>query len=481
MTFPYTRQVPRISLCVYFEKRKLVDSLHFIFEPWWNLWKERIANSVFLLPLIKANVEPIRLQQILPTFPYFQLLQFNQLVEDLGLNGSSYLDTYIRTSGQWVQHTISSVRIVDTQERLLYKVRRSLMEGLSEDDCISLREEIQMQSRNARPNPSCTGNSPSPASTQSPNKSSGQATVRTSPDAQSPNPLKRSAPQGDNDETRQSPKIHVTNGYYMAHSGASTMVSSPVSGTSQSNGSTSNVTSPQSSTQDQDNSVYMYQSFYGTSSGSQGSPEASNVLPHYLLSPPTAAPPIPYHPHPPLKRWPNDYTVSELSAGFHAMDLLISQSPTGANMTQRTAFERVFGSRYVKSTVCRHRAVWRKAPRLLREQFEAMGTDERACWGEFVRRVENRPPGKHSTHDLMSPTQGSNMGYHQSQSTPEEEDVHGQESVMNSMQNQGWSYRLCHYELRFTKSNVYLVSSNQNNNGMQNSRDSFSVSSQTTG
>ena len=30
----------------------------------------------------------------------------------------------------------------------------------------------------------------------------------------------------------------------------------------------------------------------------------------------------------------------------------------------------------------------------MREQFEAMGGDERACWGEFVRRVEGRPPGK---------------------------------------------------------------------------------------
>ncbi|KAF8905734.1 hypothetical protein CPB84DRAFT_562766 [Gymnopilus junonius] len=375
--------------------------------------------------------------------------RFTQLVQDLGLNDSSYLDTYYPLTGQWVQHTISTVRMVESQERLLYKVRRSLIEeGLSEAQCVSLREEIQMLSRNIRSNPSCTADAPSPVSTHTPSKSSGQATVKTNSDTQSPNPLKRSAPRGDGDETRHSPKIHVSNGYYMTHSGTSTMVSSPVSGTSPSNGSTSNVTSPQSSTQDE-NSVFMYQSFYGGSSGSQGSPEASNVLPHYLLSPQASAP-IPYHPHPPLKRWPNDYTVSELSAGFHAMDLLISQSPTGANMTQRTAFERVFGSRYVKSTVCRHRAVWRKAPRLLREQFEAMGTDERACWGEFVRRVENRPPGKHSSLDMMSPAPGGGLGHYPSQSTPEEEDVHGQESVMSSIQSQ--------------------VSSNQNNNAMQNSR-----------
>ncbi|KAG2351675.1 hypothetical protein BDR07DRAFT_1500675 [Suillus spraguei] len=49
--------------------------------------------------------------------------------------------------------------------------------------------------------------------------------------------------------------------------------------------------------------------------------------------------------------------------------------------------------------------------------FEGMGTDERAVWGEFVRRVEGRPSGKpgsgeelalHGTmrRDECSPTYG---------------------------------------------------------------------------
>ena len=127
------------------------------------------------------------------------------------------------------------------------------------------------------------------------------------------------------------------------------------------------------------------------------------------------------------------------------MDLLIASSPSGASMTQRMAFERVFGSRYVKSTVCRHRAVWRKAPRALREQFELMGSDDRACWGEFVRRVENRPSAKNQNSvDLMAtPTGGGNMGgYHDQQSPPEVEEAHGAEvhgaEVIGSMQTRGW-------------------------------------------
>lgn len=118
------------------------------------------------------------------------------------------------------------------------------------------------------------------------------------------------------------------------------------------------------------------------------------------------------------------------------MDLLISHASSTGGMTQRQAFERVFGCRYVKSTVCRHRAVWRKANQHLREQFEALGSDERAFWGEFVRRVEGRPPGKSgSIPDLMmTPSPTATLEYQS------DEDVRGQEGVMNPLQNQGLSF-----------------------------------------
>ena len=60
----------------------------------------------------------------------------------------------------------------------------------------------------------------------------------------------------------------------------------------------------------------------------------------------------------PGKRWPNDYAVCEIAAGFAQMDKLTAATPS---LTQRAAFERVFGCRYVKSTVCRHRGVWKRA------------------------------------------------------------------------------------------------------------------------
>ena len=381
---------------------------------------------------LQANTDPIRLHQMLPTFPCFQLSQFSTLIEDLGLTPSSYLDTYIPMSRHWEQHTISSVRIVESQQRLLYKLRRSLIDGLSEDECISFREEIQMQtSYDLQSQISASAN----GSISSPRSSNTQRTspiIITNQGRQSRIPLKRAAPLGDLQESGRSSKVHIPNSYYVPNSGASSTASettSPGAGPSPSDTSSS-VADPQSN--DQDANVYVYQPvFYGqapTNASSDATP-----LPQYLLT--TAAPPpIPYHPHPPLKRWPNDYTVSEISNGFHAMDMLISRSSSSSSMTQHIAFERVFGSRYVKSTVCRHRTIWRKAHQTVREQFESMGADDRACWGEFVRRVEGRPPGKNAGPDVMSQTTGNTLPY---QTPTNGGDVHAQDPGMNSMQNQG--------------------------------------------
>ena len=79
------------------------------------------------------------------------------------------------------------------------------------------------------------------------------------------------------------------------------------------------------------------------------------------------------------------------------MDLLIANRASSGAMTQRQAFEQVFGCRYIKSTLCRHQALWRKANNTTKEYSEALGTDsdEGAFWGEFVKRVEGRQPGKH--------------------------------------------------------------------------------------
>jgi hypothetical protein len=110
---------------------------------------------------------------------------------------------------------------------------------------------------------------------------------------------------------------------------------------------------------------------------------------------------------------------------------LISRSSRHSNMTQRIAFERVFGSHYIKITVCRHKTIWRKAHQTIRDKFESMGEDDRAYWTEFVNVWRGRPPGKNAGPDVVSQTNSLNC-----QTPSNGEDVHSQDPGMNSMQNQ---------------------------------------------
>ncbi|KAF9269866.1 hypothetical protein L218DRAFT_953502 [Marasmius fiardii PR-910] len=334
--------------------------------------EDDLKRMVTIVFWYSPDAEPLRLQQIAPQFPLFQLSRFTSLVTDLGLTENSYLDTYNHQFGSWEQHTISTIRIIDRNQRLLYRIRRSLLNGLREDECLTLEEEIEMQPPPTSPSSKRLASDGEhllpppkkrpPAATQFLDASTSRSSERSSSgalkDASVPPPMSPAPPLS------MFPKS-PDNGHGYA------------------------------------SSAYQ-QNFFNA-------PETIETvtLPMHLVSPPSEPAPIPYHPHPPLRRWPNDYTVAQLAQGFLALEALSSHShvmvitPEGErvsvatpNMSQKAAFERVFRSRYVKSTVCRHRSVWKRAPREIREEFESYGDDERGSWGEFVRRVEGKPPGK---------------------------------------------------------------------------------------
>lgn len=125
------------------------------------------------------------------------------------------------------------------------------------------------------------------------------------------------------------------------------------------------------------------------------------------------------------------------------MDALVAQSANGSTMTHKAAFERVFGSRYVKSTVCRHRGVWKKAHVSLKARYEAMGHDERAYWGEFVRHVEGRPSSLRVAGPNSGLNSASNASLVQRQGVTSEDEEGGpvdEAHVIKSLQgNQGES------------------------------------------
>ncbi|KAI0092890.1 hypothetical protein BDY19DRAFT_926960 [Irpex rosettiformis] len=294
--------------------------------------EESRQRSITLVFWYKAGCEPIRLHEEIATFPLFSLAQAAQLVKDLGLLPNTYIDAYNPQAGTWEQQTITTVRQVHSEQRLLFRMRKSLLEGLKDQECLSLENEIRMQ----------------PLGLQN-----GQ--VLSSPQRS----LKR--PMPDTATTDASPP--AAKQFRAAGPGPFVVKQQ-----------TNNVATPQA-----------YQS-----PGTSHSPMPNPHL-HQSLSPDQqqsignamaidSSPPLPAG----AKRWPNDYHVCEISAGLDRVDDLVSQTPS---VTQKAAFERVFGCRYVKSTVCRHRSVWKRADNNLREQFKRMGTVERALWGEFVKKT----------------------------------------------------------------------------------------------
>jgi hypothetical protein len=296
---------------------------------------------------------------------------------------------------------IETVRLVVSEQRVLYKLRKSLLEDLAEEECPGLQEEIS-----AQPHMEQNGK---------------HAFVPHTPTT---GPIKRRAPDITPESTPPN-KYYISDGTYqgMAQSAQaqpihqygmpvaqpqtfpqslSTPTPKRVQGqavpihASNSQTQVQTTSSPPTSSATVSKPSFGYSSQLDLYQGVTSEPplptrnSSASTLMSRPSPPESSKAPIPHHPHPPLKRWPNDYSVQEVSVGFDQMDALANAQPS---ITQRVAFERVFGCRYVKSTVCRHRAVWRRADEDLRSAFVKLGRDERAMWGEFVRRVEGRASG----------------------------------------------------------------------------------------
>jgi hypothetical protein len=303
---------------------------------------------------------------------------------------------------------ITTVRTIETDQRLLYKLRKSLLSGLSDEECRGLPEELVLQSKKKHAASILTQNSMKRPATEH---------------VEGP-PAKRLFPEGYPHPMYIPPMGYIYPQVPLGHPMSAPPAASP-----------SNANSPEGEI-----SSSMPTPYPGppTTPMSAQSPNSPGQYPMASPSSATrAGAPFPQHPHPPLKRWPNDYTVSEIAAGFRQMDTLIAQTPSA---TQRVAFERVFGCRYVKSTVCRHRGVYRKADATVRNAFEGMGTDERAVWGEFVRRVEGRPSGKPGQGERGEEPVLQGVPHEGGpQSSPVQEEQHGETNTVPLMDSLGQS------------------------------------------
>ncbi|KAI9448394.1 hypothetical protein H4582DRAFT_86178 [Lactarius indigo] len=358
--------------------------------------EELFKRSVMLVIWYKAHTTPLRLLHPLPTFPFLQLSQFPSLLSSLSLTQNSFVDAYNASTAQWEQHMIETVRLVASEQRVLYKLRKSLLDGLTEEECPGLQEEVSAQPRMEQ-----NGKLPYPP--QPPSGSLKRRATDVTPDSTPPN--KYYIPDGMYPSTPQQVQTHQMHQFGVPVTQAQTYPQNlstpkrmqgqaiPIHATNSQSQVQTTSSPPSSSGTLPKPFVYSQQLelYPGAAPESLVATNGSSPVHQSRPSPPASSKaPIPHHPHPPLKRWPNDYSVQEVSVGFDQMDALASSQPS---LTQRAAFERVFGCRYVKSTVCRHRAVWRRAEDDVRDAFIKLGRDERAMWGEFVRRVEGRASG----------------------------------------------------------------------------------------
>ncbi|KAL6304119.1 hypothetical protein BKA93DRAFT_785116 [Sparassis latifolia] len=322
--------------------------------------EESLRRTVTLVFWYQANSEPIRLHQEISIFPFFQLSQFTQLIADLQLPSTAYVDTYNPDTRTWEQQALSAVRVVDSNQRLLYRTRRSLLEGLMDNECPGLADEVAMQ--------------PSALTTRLPPRVSiGKRSAAEIGPTLTPSP------------PAKCPRSESCQGYFtgvsqhsspgnQACSASSSLTSSPTGSPT----TTLGQQSPSDVPPAQQQALLTQHSAYVPTSGrhllASRSPSTAQS--------PTSSDGAGASRFSGKRHWPTDFTVAEVHAGLRQMDAEVAAQPA---LTQSVAFARVFNCKYVKSTVCRHKAVWRSAGR---DVLEAVG--ERTLWSEFVKRVEGR-------------------------------------------------------------------------------------------
>jgi hypothetical protein len=305
------------------------------------------------------------------------------IMSGLGLTPQSLVESYDRFTGQWIQQMVDSIRLVENEQRLLYKVRQGLQDGFDDSECPGLQNEIAWRTHYGQ------GVSESPVvrsvlsgAAGTPDVVSGGYTPAD--DIYQYIYLPNDTPESTPPPTEAIPSTniqHPEQDAAPADNAVTALGTSPSTVTSTTLGNAC----PQvdcthkcadrelTLTWDKEN---MYTAEVYNNEKRKGEPTLKFVScsPHFF----------PKRPHPPLRRWPVDFTVSEVTHGFHRMRRYESLFQ---HDIRREAFQHVFGCKFVLREFQRHYDIWQNANPSLRARFEAMEDDENAMWGEFEQAV----------------------------------------------------------------------------------------------
>ncbi|KAI0829197.1 hypothetical protein BC628DRAFT_1359629, partial [Trametes gibbosa] len=385
---------------------------------------ESLNRSVTIVFWYQANTQPLRLHQEIPTFPLFSFNDLTELVEQLRISPKSYVDTFDPRACGWEQQQVSSVRRIESEQRLLYRMRRSLFDGLRDEECPGLEAELRLQEemRSSRANALQINSvrKRSGDSSLSPPVSKHHRSFSAHSFASSSTNVESPSSNGGSGSLFATPLPPVATSTFPNNAYSS----SPPSRQSQSLANA--LSSPQQAvavidtTPPERTNIELYESTLSDhgpfqlfappasrgGAGPSGAPpdpspseaaaptDSHSTAPHPQSSSTCSLPlavaalaPPQAHGSPVPRKWPNDFFVYEIAAGLRAMEAFAAAEPA---LKQDEVFRRAFALPYVKSTFCRHRALWRGAGEAVRREYEQLGRDPRACWGEFARRVEGR-------------------------------------------------------------------------------------------
>jgi hypothetical protein len=318
----------------------------------------------------------------------------------LGLTPLSLVESYDRAAGHWTQQTPETIHFVESEQRLLIKVRQGLQQGLNDHECPSLQNEIAWVTYSQgilAPPPDMLAESALSDAADRLEVVSGEY-ANPSDDIYQYLSLPDDSPEGTPPpphpicDTYAYPDQDIHLADFSASTpdaGSSTAISSTVGHDYQ------RTNCVHERAERELTLTWEKENMYTADANDYGKHKGKPALERNVDSKRQ----IPKRPHPPpLRRWPFDFTVSEVTRGFHRMRRYESLFRYDI---RREAFEHVFGCEFVLCDFQRHYESWQNADPSLRSRFEAMEDGENAMWGAFEVAVGGRQ--SEDSHDGMSP------------------------------------------------------------------------------
>lgn len=312
--------------------------------------------------MIQSGRPPIQLPHHVDTYPRLQLSSVDLLVTEFQLNDVSLFDVW--EDNQWKIIRTSTVIMVEKDRKLLLRLRKSLRDGLSLEECPGISDELALQ-------PRVNG-------------------TKRSSKVQLVSPLKKAA--------RVEHSATLESGSSIPQPIAPTQIAptqiaptqiAPTQTTSTQAAPTQAAPTQTTSTQAAPTQILPTQTAL---------PQTPATNAAFTIDLTTEIHPAPVAATPPLQRLSIlDMPVARWDAGWKKISRIIDDNPKAI---ERDVFPQVFGFNYCKSSVGKYKRAWKNAPPDLRRAFLQMGDVSEASWRLFTVALRNPDTWTPSVIDL---------------------------------------------------------------------------------